>query len=225
MKTVWLSGMCAFTLAASSASATLIPNAISGVTAIGSATGDGVDPNDGSQSRVVDGSGLTVGSAAPSSWVHANSWQTGWQHKAATTGSFILDFGSVKSNLDTLYIWNVAESGATNRGAKDIQVYYATAPTVTPVKNAVIDFSSGGWTSISSITLTQAAGNNADPFNGSVSLLGVPSARYVGIRMINNYGGGDVGLAETEVTQVPEPAGLAALGIAAALIGRRRRRH
>jgi hypothetical protein len=228
MKASLVAAVAAVIGGASAANAALIPNAISGVVGIGSAVGDGADPNPGSHSNVVNGNGVTVNNPLDSStWRHSNAWQDGWQHKGAQAGSFILDLGSVRTNLDDLYIWNVTESGATNRGAKDIEVYYATSPTVTPVKNVVNDFASGGWTLVAATTLPQASGNNADAFSGLVDLSTVPSARYVGIRMINNYGGGDVGLAEAEVTvAVPEPATLGLAGVAGVgLLARRRGRR
>jgi hypothetical protein len=227
MKASLVAAVAAVIGGASVANAALIPNGIPGVVGIGSAVGDNPDPNPGSHSNVVNGNGLTIGNPTDSStWRHSNAWQDGWQHKGAQAGTFILDLGSVRSGLDDLYIWNVAEGGATNRGAQNIEVYYAASPTVTPVKNVVNNFASGGWTQIATTTLSQASGNNSDPFNGLVDLSGVPSARYIGINMLNNYGGGDVGLGEAQVsTVVPEPAtfGLVGVGVVGLLARRRGR--
>ena len=114
MKASLVAAVAAVIGAASVANAALIPNAISGVLGIGSAVGDGADPNPGSHSNVVNGNGVTVNDPLDSStWRHSNAWQDGWQHKGATAGSFILDLGSARSSLDKLYIWNVTESGAS----------------------------------------------------------------------------------------------------------------
>src|SRR3982751_1397554 len=117
MRKVSSLALAAIALSAAQASAAMIPNAVPVTIGLGSAQGDSADPGDGSHLKVVNGAGLTIGDVnTPSTWVHDNSWMDGWQHKGATAGSFILDFGSTVTNLDKVYIWNVTESGATTRG-------------------------------------------------------------------------------------------------------------
>lgn len=227
-----LSAVCfavAFCVESSSAnisSAAFIPNAVTGVTGIGSAEGDSADFGDGSHSRVVGGNGLTIGDPQdPLTWTHEIAWEDGWQHKNATSGTFILDLVNTYSNLDKLYIWNVTEDGSTNRGAKDLEIYYAATPTVTPTKNSVYNFASGGWTFLTSTTLSQATASGTDNYNAVIDLSSASSVRYVGIRMLNNYGGNHIGLAEAQVS-VPEPAiaALLVLGMGCSLARFRRRK-
>jgi hypothetical protein len=213
--------------------AALIPDALSGVTATAFERGDNANPGDGSVSRVVDGNGLTVGNPSdPNSWTHSNAWQAGWQGNTGTaSGWFIADLGSARSDLNDMYIWNVNEGGAIDRGVRNASIYYATNPTVappaTPNSGTVpYDFSSGGWTLLTMQDIAQGTGANGQPPSAVIDLDPITQARYVGVQMNSNYGSAiRVGLAEVEFT-VPEPStfGLAAAAAGGLLIRRRRRR-
>ncbi|HOD83487.1 MAG: hypothetical protein BWX88_02140 [Planctomycetes bacterium ADurb.Bin126] len=209
----------------------LIPGAITGVTGKAFHRGDNNDPGDGSLSRMLDGSGLTVGNPGlPGTWTHNNRWQDNWQGSGSFTGGatpgawFVADLGQIYIDLDKMWMWNVRE--VLDRGMKSFSVYYADSPTVTPVTNSAYSFASGGWALLGNYTLPQSTGNNT-PFDGLLDLTGIPEARYIGLDIQSNYGSTfRVGLAELEFT-TPEPATLTALLLAAGGMGsylRRRRR-
>jgi len=219
--------------AATDSLAALIPDAISGVTATAFERGDNATPGDGSVSRVVDGNGVTVGSPTdPNSWTHNNAWQAGWQGNTGTaSGWFIADLGSARSDLNDMYIWNVNEGGAIDRGVRNASIYYATnpavAPPATPNSGTVpYDFNSGGWTLLSTQDIAQGTGNNGQPPSAVIDLDPITQARYFGIQMNSNYGSAiRVGLAEVQFT-VPEPSTVGfAAAVAGGLLLRRRRRQ
>jgi hypothetical protein len=218
--------------------AALISNAIPGVTAYAFQQGDSADPNgDGGVNNVTNGDGLTVGNLSDSTtWLHDNAWQTGWQGNgtyvpnsagagsATTVGAwYVADLGSVRSNLASMYIWNVRE--VLDRGTRNVDIFYATSPTVPLATGVAYDFASGGWTSLltnHNIPQATGGGTKADDVLG---LSGIASARYIGIRINSNYNSNfRTGFAEIQFTTVPEPAStglffLAGLG----LLTRRRR--
>ncbi len=211
--------------------AAMIPGALPGVTGKAFHRGDSADPGNGSISRILDGTGLTVGNPSnPSTWTHNNSWYDNWQGAGSFSGGatpgawFVADLGQIYVDLDKMWMWNVRE--VLDRGMKDFSVYYAVSPTVTPVLNSAYSFDSGGWTLLGNYTLPQSTGNNT-PLDGLLDLTGIPEARYIGLDIDSNYGSTfRVGLAELEFT-TPEPATLTALLLAAGGMGsyvRRRRR-
>lgn len=225
-------------LLATVASAEMIPNAISGVTATGHHQGD--SPNgDGSIRTAVDGTGLTVGDPAdPATWTHSTRWQDDWQGTYVTSpteGWMVLDLGSVVTMLDTMYIWNVNENAGggqshTDRGAATLNVYYSNNPTVTPptvsTATQTYDFSSGGWTQLGSTVSIPEGGTN---ISQTVDVSAIPSAQYIGLDFLTRHGTSTplrVGVAEVQITTVPEPSTLAlvALGLLSlAFYGRRRK--
>ena len=138
---------------------------------------------------------------------------------------FVADLGQVYADLDKIWLWNVRETNALNRGLQDFDIYYSNSPTVAPVTDSAYSFASGGWTLLGSHHLAQ--GNPSGPAEGVFDLTGIGEARYIGLDLLTNYGSNfRVGLAEMEFT-TPEPATLTALLLAAGGMGsylRRRRR-
>ena len=180
--------------------------------------------------------GWPAGEGDPSTWMATtNAWQAEWQSRdlldageSPTNGKIgwaAFDLGGTVIDLENLYIWNERENNG--RYAASFNVYVATSPTVPlahgPTNSTSIDydFSSGGW------TLINAGGPLSGTFQGDqvVSLNG-NSARYVAVEILANNGDGSrVGLAEVAITQIPEPSGLALIGLGGlGLILRRRRK-
>lgn len=221
------------------APAALIANAIPGVNGYAFQQGDSADPNgDGGTNNVTNGDGLTVGNISdPATWTHDNAWQTGWQGNgtftpnsagagsAATTGAwYIADLGSVRNDLVAMHIWNVRE--VLDRGTRNVDIFYATAPAVTPSTGSAYDFAGAGWTSLlSNHNIPQATAGGTDS-DDVISLTPVASARYIGIRINSNYNSSfRVGFSEIQFTTVPEPAaaGLLLLLTGAGIMRRWRR--
>lgn len=222
------------------ASAALISGAIPGVTAYAFHQGDSGDPNgSGGVNNVVNGNGLTVGNTSnPTTWIHGTGWPDGWQGQgtfvAGSTGAggaltpgawFIADLGAAYSNLDDLYIWNVREVG--DRGTKNVDIFYASSPTLAIVTGTPYNFTSGGWTSLrSNYEVPQNLTAEADDAQAVLDLSSIPSARYIGFSINSNYNSPiRVGFAELQfTTAVPEPGTLSLTGLMALALTARRRR-
>ncbi|RFC49384.1 MAG: PEP-CTERM motif-containing protein [Verrucomicrobia bacterium] len=223
---------------AESAKAAVVPGAIPVVNAIAGVPGDNATGN-GSISRVFDGSGLTIGNPNDdSTWLHDNNWETGWQGQlnGKTKTWVVADLGANLSTLRSLYLWNVNEGSATARGVRQMDIYYSSSPSVTPVTEQLYDFSSGGWTQLNS-TFTVPEGTNLPAGNVSsskIDLTAISSARYIGFDLLSNYANDTyrTGLAEVQfstipLSSVPEPStslGLLALSAGGLLTRRNRNR-
>jgi hypothetical protein len=203
--------------------------------------GYGPSPGDGSVSRLVDGIGLTKTDPDDiSTWGHDNLWQNGWQGDGSFPGTqawVVFDLGTASDALGALYLWNVNEllpwegevSGTddfTDRGIQDFKLWYATDPLVAPPSTGfaaqTYDFTTGGWTQLGGIhTLARAAAINGQLYGGAYDLSTIPSARYIAVEAVSNYGSAvRTGLAEAVITPIPETAafsgwlGLTILGFA-----------
>ena len=217
-----------------------IPNAITGVTATGANSADVGNSslpnayNDGAGNTydiranpalsAVSGYGLTVAAGVGT---HGNSWTQDWQSNTGGSGPytsetvwFIADLQAAYSTLDELYIWNVNENNQINRGTKDLDIYYATALPMT-FDN---DFSDAAWTKLTGLTaLPKGTGSAGMPVSAVVDLGSVPSARYFGFDILDDYAD-DVrraGLSELQFT-VPEPGTLTVLALGAVGLLKRR---
>jgi hypothetical protein len=233
--TLTLAFVAAITSFAESAKAAMVPGAIPVVNAIAGVPGDNATGN-GSISRVFDGSGLTIGNPNDdSTWLHDNNWETGWQGRlnGQPTTWVVADLGANFSNLQSLYLWNVNEGSATGRGVRQMDIYYSSSPSVTPVIEQPYNFSSGGWTQLNStFTIPEGTGLPAgNVFSSKIDLVAISSARYIGFDLLSNYNmdTDKTGLAEVQITlsSVPEPStslGLLALSAGGLLTRRNRNR-
>ncbi|MCP4846164.1 MAG: hypothetical protein GY901_13875, partial [Actinomycetia bacterium] len=118
----------------------------------------------------------------------------------------VLDLGAPTAHLDRMYLWNVEENNALNRGVNAFEVYHATTPTVAPPATSSsptpYDFSSSGWTQLpGSFNLAPGSqiGDNGQNFDVS----GAAGARFIGLKVTSNHGGIRTGLAEVAFTTAP----------------------
>ena len=161
---------------------------------------------------------------------HANSILDSSSSSNNKLGWVVMDFGSVVSNLDKMYMWasSTAQTDSGKEQVRNFNIYYSsgvginTLPAMPKSKGTTGDynFTVGDWTQIGA---TQDLGTTS----GAVSViqsLGNISARYIGIEVLT-IGGVDtrMAIAQVEFTAVPEPraALLGGLGLLALL--RRRR--
>lgn len=189
---------------------------------------------------ITTGMNMTADPTDPSQWTWSGSYQTTWHANSildsgtsqnGKIGWVIMDFGSVVSSLDTMYMWASSSSntGGGTEQVRNFNIYYSsgvginTLPAMPLSKGTTGDynFSVGDWTQIGS---TQDLGTATGGPNVSQSLGGV-SAQYVAIEIMT-IGGVDnrMAIAQIEFTAVPEPSAaiLGALGLLALVIRRRR---
>jgi len=207
-----------------------IPNAITGIKATAGQQGDSYDGN-GSCLRVVDGSGLTkaaAGTTYEGQYVHDPMWENNWQAYAINPGYswFMMDLGKSYSNLDKAWVWNVRE--VVERGAKNVDVYYAASISSVPSTGSSYDAfttSGSGWThlintDIAEVTATDTPAGTGHvgvtgPVDTKIDLSGITGgARYIAFVINSSYGdtvktGG--GFAEIQVTTIPEPTSMVML--------------
>ena len=96
-----------------------------------------------------------VDSEDPSTWtISSTAWADDWQGFSADNSAdntwAIIDLGAPTIGLDQMYLWNVQEGNALDRGTSTFDIYYATLPTETiPVQSGAVtpySFGGGGWT-------------------------------------------------------------------------------
>jgi hypothetical protein len=236
--TLTLAFVAAITSFAESAKGATVLGAVPVVNAFAGNRGDNLTGN-GSIDRVFDGSGLTAADPNDSrTWLHDRNWETAWQGQLNGQPKtwVVADLGANFSNLQSLYLWNVNEGSATGRGVRQMDIYYSSSPSVTPVTEQEYDFSSGGWTQLNS-TFTVPEGTSLPAGNvlsSKIDLSAISSARYIGFDLLSNYNNDTyrTGLAEVQfstipLSSVPEPStslGLLALSAGGLLTRRNRNR-
>ncbi|MDA7630310.1 hypothetical protein N8701_01210 [bacterium] len=113
----------------------VIPNSIKAFHQGDSLTGNGA------ALQVINGSGMSKPDPNdPSTWtVNSTAWADDWQGFSTPSGNnttwTVLDLGSPTPNLDQIYLWNVQENNARDRGTNRFNIFHATSPTVTPPRN------------------------------------------------------------------------------------------
>ena len=176
--------------------------------------GDSLTGN-GAALQIINGSGMSKPDPNdPSTWtINSTAWADDWQGFSTPSGNTtwaVLDLGSPTPNLDQIYLWNVQENNARDRGTNSFNIFHATSPTITPPTTSgnvtAYDFASGGWSKINGgFSLTQGTGNGDNGQSFDVSAAG--GARYIGLQIISNHGGFRVGFAEVAfTTRIPTGA-------------------
>ena len=178
--------------------------------------GDSLTGN-GAALQVINGSGMSKPDPNdPSTWtVNSTAWADDWQGFSTPSGNnttwAVLDLGSPTLNLDQIYLWNVQENNARDRGTNRFNIFHATSPTITPPATSgtvtSYNFASGGWSKINgTFSLSQGTGNGDSGQSFDVSAAG--GARYIGLQLVSNHGGVRVGLGEIAFT-TGVPTGIA----------------
>ena len=176
--------------------------------------GDSLTGN-GAALQIINGSGMSKPDPNdPSTWtINSTAWADDWQGFSTPSGNTtwaVLDLGSPTPNLDQIYLWNVQENNARDRGTNSFNIFHSTSPTITPPTTSgnvtAYDFASGGWSKINGgFSLTQGTGNGDNGQSFDVSAAG--GARYIGLQIISNHGGFRVGFAEVAfTTRIPTGA-------------------
>jgi hypothetical protein len=119
----------------------------------------------------------------------------------------VIDLGAPAAGLSTMYLWNVQEGNALDRGVKDFEVFHATSPTLLPpVTGGTVtpySFTSGGWTAIGDAELKM--GTQIGDAGQAYDLSDAAGARYIGLKLTSNHGGGRTGFAEVAFSDVVDP--------------------
>jgi len=174
--------------------------------------GDSLD-GDGSILDAINGTGMDkIDADDPKTWTVGNTaWADDWQgfDVPAVGGNntwVVLDLGEPAQNLKTMYLWNVQETNALDRGTNEFEVFHATDPTVAPPGTSDVstpyDFASGGWTSMGGSELAMGV-QIGDP-GRAYDVSEAAGARYIGLKLLSNHGGIRVGLAEIAFTDVED---------------------
>ena len=195
--------------------------------------GDSLNGN-GSILKAADGSGMAKGDADdPSTWtVSSTAWADDWQGFSSDNSGnntwAVVDLGSATAGLDKMYLWNVQEGNALDRGTSAFDIYHSNSPTsAAPAASGTVtsyDFGSGGWTQLSAGN-NLAQGTQVGDAGESFDISGASGAQYIGLHLTANHGGFRTGLGEIAITtsDVPEPSSLGLL-LLGGILGLRRRR-
>ena len=186
----------------------------------------------GSSLRVIDGSGMNRPDLNdPATWtVTSTAWADDWQGFAAPAPNrnwAVIDLGS-SSSLDRMYLWNVQEPNALDRGTQTFNVWHTNSPALpVPATSASVtpyDFNSGGWARVNDNPFELAVGSGNGDQGQNYDVSGASGSRFIGIEILTNYGSTQrVGLAEVAfVTPEPTSSLLIALGGMFAFLRRRR---
>jgi len=169
----------------------------------------------------------------PSTWtISSTAWADDWQGFSSDNSGnntwAVVDLGSATAGLDKMYLWNVQEGNALDRGTSAFDIYYSNSPTLAaPAAGGTVtsyDFGSGGWTQLSAGN-NLAQGTQVGDAGESFDISGASGAQYIGLHLTANHGGFRTGLGEIAITTgaVPEPSSLGLL-LLGGILGLRRRR-
>ena len=165
------------------------------------------------------GINTTAGPNNPALWVNnSTNWQSEWLANSrlnSTTsannkiGWVVMDFGSVKPDLENIYLWNCRHNNP-GEDTRIFNIYYSSGVGINALParpNSTAnagdyDFSSGDWTRLGSTSFTLPSPASTFGPNATIDLQRI-SARYIGIEILTaeNSTATRVGLAQVEFTQ------------------------
>lgn len=159
----------------------------------------------------------------PALWVNSSAnWYSEWlansRLNSATSannkiGWVVMDLGSVKPDLENIYLWNCRHNVTSKEDTRNFNIYYSSGVGINALPSRPnsrtnagdYNFSSGDWTRLGSSFFTLAS--PASPFgpNATIDLQRI-SARYIGIEILTAENGTGattdrVGIAHVEFTQ------------------------
>lgn len=139
---------------------------------------------------IVDGSGLS----GTGGRIHLHSSDAEMMYKGSED-TFLFDIGHIEK-LGELHIWNYNAPGDTGCGAKEIEIS--------------VSEDNENYSEPVSCTLAEASGKDGQPATNTAD--GVPvdfkgmSARYIRIKVLDNYGGDGFGLSALRLFRYRQPA-------------------
>ena len=159
------------------------------------------------------GSGLDINGSGTHSTVWAGTFTQGdigtmWANRSNDSQIYIIfDLGQVYDNLHSVKIWNFNRPTCTySQGVGNIDI---------KVSATSLPFGDAGWMTDSSVTLTEAPGDDVTPF-GDTFLIGSENVRYVLLDIKTKMNGDPaaylIGLSEVAF-YVPEPTTMALFGV------------
>jgi len=171
----------------------------------------------------INGSGL-IPVSETGTWVHSTSATSQWLSRIGPTGShpaiegqwFEIKLGEATA-LGEMKIWNNNEAKEgydyTGRQVNDFKVWVANDPTLEPALNDTsetflpFDFEAAGWTQIGGVHSMDSHVASNDYTGETPINLGGVTATNVAIEILSNHGDANwLGLAEIQLTAVPEPS-------------------
>ena len=143
----------------------------------------------------VNGAGMNADGTHQSDAANNKMWEAG-SVSAATPGSFKVDLGRVVY-LNAIKIWNYNWGQYSNRGVKDMEIYYTASSEIANASSQTpIAYIRSNWTKLKdSFVLPQAPGNATYAGEDMITFEDV-EARWVVFVITSHWGGGNGGLSE-----------------------------
>ena len=143
----------------------------------------------------VNGAGMNADGTHQSDAANNKMWEAG-SVSADSPGSFKVDLGRVVY-LNAIKIWNYNWGQYSNRGVKDMEIYYTASSEIANASSQTpIAYIRSNWTKLKdSFVLPQAPGNATYAGEDMITFEDV-EAQWVVFVITSNWGGGNGGLSE-----------------------------
>ena len=143
----------------------------------------------------VNGAGMNADGTHQSDVANGKMWEAGGV-SSTSPGSFKVDLGRVVK-LSGIKIWNYNWKGYTNRGAKDMEIYYTASSEIANASSqSPIEYIRSNWTQLKdSFELPQAPGDATYAGADMITFDDV-TAQWVVFVITSQWGGGNGGLSE-----------------------------